>query len=71
VRALGRKAVPDASASLRAKRSIAPAFLTLPNVIVQPHQGSATVETRSAIGQLMLDNLVAWFERRPPLTPVA
>jgi hypothetical protein len=50
---------------------IAPAFLTLPNVIVQPHQGSATVETRTAIGQLMLDNLAAWFERRPLLTPVA
>jgi lactate dehydrogenase-like 2-hydroxyacid dehydrogenase len=43
----------------------------LPNVIVQPHQGSATVETRTAIGQLMLDNLVAWFERRPLLSPVA
>jgi lactate dehydrogenase-like 2-hydroxyacid dehydrogenase len=51
--------------------NIAPAFLTLPNVIVQPHQGSATVETRTAIGQLMLDNLVAWFERRPLLSPVA
>jgi lactate dehydrogenase-like 2-hydroxyacid dehydrogenase len=50
---------------------IAPAFLTLPNVIVQPHQGSATVETRTAIGQLMLDNLAAWFDRRALLTPVA
>jgi len=50
---------------------IAPAFLALPNVIVQPHQGSATVETRTAIGQLMLDNLAAWFDRRPLLTPVA
>jgi lactate dehydrogenase-like 2-hydroxyacid dehydrogenase len=51
--------------------NIAPAFLTLPNVILQPHQGSATMETRTAIGQLMLDNLVAWFERRPLPTPVA
>jgi lactate dehydrogenase-like 2-hydroxyacid dehydrogenase len=50
---------------------IAPAFLALPNVIVQPHQGSATVETRTAIGQLMLDNLAAWFDGRPLLTPVA
>jgi len=47
-----------------------PAFLRLPNVILQPHQGSATVETRTAIGKLMLDNLIAWFERRPLLTPV-
>ena len=50
---------------------INPEFLKLPNVIVQPHQGSATVETRTAIGQLMIDNLAAWFAGRPLLTPVA
>ena len=33
----------------------------LPNVIVQPHHGSATFETRTAIGQLMIDNLSAHF----------
>ena len=38
-----------------------PELLTLPNVIVQPHHGSATVETRTAIGQLMIDNLGAHF----------
>jgi lactate dehydrogenase-like 2-hydroxyacid dehydrogenase len=37
---------------------------------VQPHQGSATVETRTAIGQLMIDNLSAYFAGRPLLTPV-
>jgi lactate dehydrogenase-like 2-hydroxyacid dehydrogenase len=51
--------------------NVNPAFLRLPNVILQPHQGSATVETRTAIGQLMLDNLAACFERRPLLTPVS
>jgi len=50
--------------------NINPTFLRLPNVILQPHQGSATVETRTALGKLMLDNLIAWFERRPLLTPV-
>jgi len=50
---------------------IDPGFITLPNLILQPHQGSATVETRTAIGKLMLDNLIAWFERRPLLTPLA
>jgi D-3-phosphoglycerate dehydrogenase len=39
-------------------------------VIVQPHHGSATVETRTAIGQLMIDNLSAHFARQPLLTPV-
>ena len=45
-------------------------LLKLPNVIVQPHHGSATVETRTAIGQLMIDNLSAHFARQPLLTPV-
>ena len=47
-----------------------PALLALPNVIVQPHHGSATVETRTAIGQLVIDNLSAHFAGRPLLTPV-
>src|SRR5262249_21853670 len=50
--------------------SPAPELLQLPNVIVQPHQGSATVETRTAIGALMIDNLSAHFAGRPLLTPV-
>jgi lactate dehydrogenase-like 2-hydroxyacid dehydrogenase len=47
-----------------------PALLRLPNVIVQPHHGSATIETRTAIGQLMIDNLSAHFAGRPLLTPI-
>ena len=50
---------------------VAPALLALPNVIVQPHQGSATIETRTAIGQLMIDNISAHFAGQPLLTPVA
>jgi hydroxypyruvate reductase len=50
--------------------NVAPALLALPNVIVQPHQGSATVETRTAIGQLMIDNISAHFAGKPLLTPV-
>ncbi len=49
---------------------IEPAFLELPNVLLQPHQGSATVETRTAIGQLMIDNLTAHFAGRKLPTPV-
>jgi lactate dehydrogenase-like 2-hydroxyacid dehydrogenase len=47
-----------------------PEVLKLPNVIVQPHHGTATVETRTAIGQLMIDNLTAHFAGRPLPTPV-
>jgi lactate dehydrogenase-like 2-hydroxyacid dehydrogenase len=41
------------------------------NVVMTPHIGSATVETRSAMGRLVLDNLAAHFDGRPLLTPVA
>jgi lactate dehydrogenase-like 2-hydroxyacid dehydrogenase len=47
-----------------------PRFLTAPNVLLQPHLGSGTVETRKAMGQLMRDNLTAHFAGRPLLTPV-
>ncbi len=47
-----------------------PRFLDLPNVLLQPHHASGTVETRKAMGQLMRDNLTAHFEGRPLLTPV-
>ena len=47
-----------------------PELLRLPNVIMQPHHGSATVETRNRIGQLMIDNISAHFAGKPLLTPV-
>jgi lactate dehydrogenase-like 2-hydroxyacid dehydrogenase len=47
------------------------ALLGLDNVVLQPHQGSASEETRAAMGRLMLDNLAAHFAGRPLLTPVA
>lgn len=46
-------------------------LLALPNVIVQPHHGSATTETRTAMGQLMIDNISAHFGGRPLLTPMS
>ena len=45
-------------------------FLTLENVILQPHHASGTVETRQAMGKLVRDNLAAHFARQPLLTPV-
>ena len=47
-----------------------PRFLDLPNVLVQPHHASGTVETRKAMGQLVRDNLEAHFAGRPLPTPV-
>lgn len=45
-------------------------FYGLDNVVLQPHQASATVETRTAMGQLVLDNLEAFFAGRPLPTAV-
>lgn len=47
-----------------------PRFLSLPNVLLQPHHASGTVETRKAMGQLMRDNLTAHFAGQPLPTPV-
>jgi D-3-phosphoglycerate dehydrogenase len=45
-------------------------FMTLENVVLQPHHASGTVETRQAMGKLVRDNLAAHFARQPLLTPV-
>ena len=45
-------------------------FLTLPNVVLQPHHASGTVETRKAMGQLVRDNLAAHFAGQKLLTQV-
>ncbi|MBB3132866.1 D-3-phosphoglycerate dehydrogenase [Rhizobium pisi] len=45
-------------------------FLALENVVLQPHHGSGTVETRKAMGQLVRDNLAAHFAGGPLPTPV-
>lgn len=47
-----------------------PRFLDLPNVLLQPHHASGTIETRKAMGQLLRDNLSAHFAGQPLLTPV-
>lgn len=49
---------------------IDPRFLALDNVVLQPHLGSATTETRRAMGQLVRDNLAAHFAGRPLITPL-
>jgi len=46
------------------------ALLSIDNVVLTPHVGSATPEARGAMGQLTVDNLVAHFAGKPPLTPV-
>ncbi|MCA3636963.1 MAG: 2-hydroxyacid dehydrogenase [Methylobacterium sp.] len=46
------------------------ALFALENVVLLPHVGSASVHTRNRMGQLVVDNVIALAEGRPPLTPV-
>ena len=45
-------------------------LLDLPNVVLTPHIGSATVATRAAMTRLVVDDLVAAAAGRPLVTPV-
>jgi glyoxylate reductase len=46
------------------------ALLKLPNVVLTPHIGSATVETRAAMTRILVDNVLALTRGEPLLTPV-
>lgn len=48
-----------------------PDLLTLENVVLAPHLGSATTDTRTAMADLAVRNAIAVLTGQPPLTPVA
>jgi lactate dehydrogenase-like 2-hydroxyacid dehydrogenase len=45
-------------------------LMTMDNVVLLPHLGSASVHTRTAMDQLVVDNILTWAAGKPPLTPV-
>jgi hydroxypyruvate reductase len=45
-------------------------FAALDNVFLVPHMGSATVETRNAMGMRALDNIQAVLAGKPPIDPL-
>jgi glyoxylate reductase len=44
--------------------------MSLDNVVLAPHLGSATTETRTAMADLAVRNVLAVLAGQPPLTPV-
>ena len=50
--------------------AVHPDLLGLENVLLVPHLGSATIETRTAMARLAADNVIAVLQGLPPLTPV-
>jgi lactate dehydrogenase-like 2-hydroxyacid dehydrogenase len=54
-----------------AEPRLAPGLAALPNVTLLPHLGSATEETREAMGMKVVENVTAFFEGREPPDRVA
>jgi glyoxylate reductase len=50
--------------------AVHPDLLPLENVLLVPHLGSGTTETRTAMADLAASNVAAVLSGRPPLTPV-
>ncbi|WP_273726699.1 2-hydroxyacid dehydrogenase [Brucella gallinifaecis] len=46
------------------------ALLDAPNTVLLPHIGSASEKTRQDMADLVIDNLISWFDKGEALTPV-
>ncbi len=70
--ALQTHRIAGAALDVFAEEPIPPSdpLLQLDNVIVTPHLGSATVETRTKMTDLACDNLIAFFSGQTPPAPV-
>ncbi|WP_421565855.1 2-hydroxyacid dehydrogenase [Ochrobactrum sp. EDr1-4] len=47
------------------------ALLDAPNTVLLPHIGSASEKTREGMADLVIDNLISWFDKGEALTPVS
>jgi lactate dehydrogenase-like 2-hydroxyacid dehydrogenase len=45
-------------------------LLAAPNTVLLPHLGSATIETRTAMGLKVVENTRAFFAGQPLIDPV-
>jgi lactate dehydrogenase-like 2-hydroxyacid dehydrogenase len=72
IQALRDRKIMSAGLDVFVKEPIVPKeLIEMENIVLFPHLGSASVATRRAMDQLMVDNLLAWAAGKPPLTPVA
>ena len=70
--ALGERLIAAAALDVYEREPIVhEALLTMENVVLAPHLGSATRETRTAMIDLAVSNVVEVLAGRPPLTPVS
>jgi lactate dehydrogenase-like 2-hydroxyacid dehydrogenase len=72
IRALQEKRLAGAGLDVYENEpEVPPELCAMDQVVLLPHVGSSTMETRQAMSDLVMANLDGWFERRRPLTPVA
>ncbi|MEJ8560114.1 D-glycerate dehydrogenase [Yoonia sp. GPGPB17] len=66
IAALQSGQIAGAGLDVFASEPIVPdAFRAMENVVLLPHLGTAALEVREAMGQMALDNIIAWDEGRP------
>ena len=69
--ALNERLIAGAALDVYEKEpEVHPGLLAFENVVLAPHLGSATVETRTAMADLAARNAIAVLSGKPPLTPV-
>jgi lactate dehydrogenase-like 2-hydroxyacid dehydrogenase len=71
IKALQEKKILSAGLDVYVNEPEVPAeLMAMEHIVLFPHLGSASVHTRRAMDQLVVDNLIAWGSGKPPLTPV-
>lgn len=71
VHALENRIIAGAGLDVYANEpNIPPEYKSMDNVVLLPHVGSATHETRTVMGEIVLANLQAFFAGKPLITPV-
>jgi lactate dehydrogenase-like 2-hydroxyacid dehydrogenase len=71
IKALRDEAILTAGLDVFVNEPEVPAeLLAMEHVVLFPHLGSASVYTRTQMDRLVVDNLLAWADGKPPLTPV-
>ena len=71
IQALKERTIRAAGLDVYAKEPAVPdELIPMEHVVLLPHVASASVHTRELMDRLVVDNLLAWFAGRGPLTPV-
>jgi len=69
--ALGERLIAGAALDVfENEPQVHPGLLAFENVVLVPHLGSATRETRTAMADLAARNMIAVLSGQPPLTPI-